>query len=168
MLNWSETEKIMQEILHWMRKNTLINENTYNERIKKIRKIMDEIIKINEKEIKEFNNEFTIKRFINLDDAQKAFVLLAIIDERLNSEHIKYLKINNFKILVNTIYLNLVKAFSNIRNSLNNNLLEKEDYISILNYLKEHPHIKKLGCGQFSLNFYKHIKNVLKYLYNID
>jgi len=165
LYNWNEVEGIISEVLNWMKENSNISEEMYLNNIRKINLVL-KIVKMVELDYVEDLKDFGLDRFYKLDDAQKAFVILASVDKRLSKEN--YLKTDekNFKILTNTTYLNLVKSISRIKETIKKGDIENQKIIHIKKYINANPKIKRLGCGKFSLNFHKHVKNLLNLIYS--
>lgn len=166
VLNWNETKGVLDEFLNCIYKKKEILDDDFENmrhRIDKIFKIIsqiDEVPIINEKETK-----FGFERFLLLDPAQKTFVILAVSNKKLINFDNNGIENPNFKLIVNTIYLKLLKSFSTIRKRILNKENGFDTYKHIETYIQSHPKLKKLGCGQFSLNFHKHVKNLILYLY---
>ncbi|MBD3228920.1 MAG: hypothetical protein GF329_12095 [Candidatus Lokiarchaeota archaeon] len=172
MIDWKEPKGILEEMISWMRKHSPINKDIYITKGKKIKNLLDRLSIITDYDIEYKKKNFAFDRFLKLDAAQKAFVILATMDEKLKNELENHPITNreqklksNFKLIVNTIYLRQLKTFSNIRKQiLSEESNEKNTHIK--KYLRYHPKIKKLGCGKFSLNFHRHVKNLIEYLEN--
>ena len=166
MLNWKESEELLREFLSWIKENSVITD--YDERnlnIKEIFILVKKIKEIKETIIDEDKEVFGFNQFLLLDNAQKAFVILSTADKRLSKKDLSEKIESNFKLIVNTSYLNQVKWFSQIRKQIHHSKSKNTKYIQIKKYLDNHPKIKKLGCGKFSLNFHKHVKNLISFLH---
>jgi len=163
-LSWTNVKGILHEFLQWMMDNNKISIELYDKIMKRAEDIINYIKNNEAKKNIVTNNEFGIDRFFNLDEAQKAFVIYGYIEKEL--KFISFLKNNthNFKILANTIYLNLIKNFSDIYHSVINKNHSVNNIFYIKNYIRQNPKIKKLGCGKFSTNYHKHIKNLMHFL----
>ena len=169
MLNWKETQGVLDEFLNCIYKKKEILEEDFENMRQKIDKIFQILSKIKDVPIiDEKETKFGFKRFLLLDPAQKTFVILAVSNKKLINFDINGIQHPNFKLIVNTIYLKLLKSFSTIRKSILNKENGFDIYEHIDEYIQTHPKLKKLGCGQFSLNFHKHVKNLIAYLYKDD
>jgi hypothetical protein len=166
VLNWKETHGVLDEFLNCIYKKKEILEEDFDNMKHRIDTIFKIISQINDVPIiDEIETKFGFERFLLLDPAQKTFVILAVSNKKLKNFDNNGIENPNFKLIVNTIYLKLLKSFSTIRKRILNKEKGVETYKHINDYIQTHPKLKKLGCGQFSLNFHKHVKNLMAYLY---
>jgi len=161
--NWKETNGILEELLEWMKNNNIITNENYIILKNKAFKILRSLENVGSpKAIKEYS-KFSFNKFFELDEAQKAFVIFASVDEKFENKRFHIDKEGSFKLLVNTIYLKLVKNFSRIKDQIKRNNINN-DISYIRKYIELNPKIKRLGCGKFSLNFHKHVYNLLCFI----
>ena len=165
LVELEEAKGILNEIFQWIKDHNVLDDELYKFKREKVKKILSYVDNMNQADLAT-DEEFGLIRFVKLDDAQKAFVILAMADKRLIDKKPK--TITNLKLIVNTSYLNQVKWFSRIRDDIKQDKSEKLKKPHINNYLIEHPHIKRLGCGEFALNFHKHIKNLFDFIMQSD
>ncbi|MHC1591809.1 MAG: hypothetical protein ACXQS8_06970 [Candidatus Helarchaeales archaeon] len=100
-----------------------------------------------------------IHRFNSLDIAQKATVLLALIDSRVSKDFKMKLPIKPY---LEVLYLRFLTLFQKVLKSP----AEHEEFPEIKEYVTQNPKLKRIGCGKFFNNFYEHVKNLLELIQN--
>ncbi len=151
---------IIREILDFMQKDLAeITETIKQDKFQRVKEIILDLNKIPKEGTKILWPE-RLKRFGNLDAAQKAFVILAAADRELDLSTIIQ-QGHRIETFIKLSYLKEVRWFSQIAKKVEEIAEGKEN---IKKYLAKNPQLKRIGCGNFAKNFPDHVLKLLGHL----
>jgi hypothetical protein len=151
---------IIREILEFMQND--IAEITEDVKEEKLTRVLDIIskLKILPMEGDTILWPERLERFGKLDEAQKAFVILAAADDQLDfSKLVRQGK--KIDTIIKLSYLKEVRWFSMVAKKVEEIAEGKEN---IKKYLEQNPRLKRIGCGNFAKNFPDHVLRLLGHL----
>ena len=152
---------IIKEILEFMQVDIAeITEAIKKDKMKRVEEIISELNTLPREGSKIIWSE-RLKRFGNLDAAQKAFVILAAADEQLDFGTLIQ-QGQKIETIIKLSYLKEIRWFSQVARKVEEIAEAKSP--SIKKYLEINPRLKRIGCGNFAKNFPDHVLRLLSHL----